>query len=96
MKMSMHNDDWKLALKTLASIGYLGHLTAEFVLTVGRTQLAVKGDRREADMQFTAADLEFIQVHGAGLTPAADFDRATRDDINHLKECLARAAGPAR
>ena len=88
--------DWKLVLQTLAAAGYQGHLTAEFVLTVDRTPLAVMGDRREADMQFTEADLKFIQVHGAGLTPAADYDRATRDNITHLKECLASAVGAAR
>ena len=29
--------DWRVVLQTLASIGYQGHLTAEFVLTLDRT-----------------------------------------------------------
>jgi sugar phosphate isomerase/epimerase len=80
--------DWKVVLQTLKSIGYKGHLTAEFVLTFDRTPLAVSSEKREADMRFTEADLKFIQDLGSGLIPAADYDRAVQDNITHLKALL--------
>ncbi len=80
--------DWKVVLDRLKSIDYRGHLTAEFVLPVDRTPLAVTGEKREDDMQFTESDLKFIQDHGSGLIPAADYDRAVLDSITHLKKFL--------
>ncbi|HZS04373.1 MAG TPA: sugar phosphate isomerase/epimerase family protein [Blastocatellia bacterium] len=81
--------DWKEVLGTLKEINYRGRLTAEFVLPVDRTPLAVSAEKREADMQITEADLKFIQEHGSGLIPAAEYDRATESNINHLKGILA-------
>ena len=80
--------DWKLILDTMKAIGYKGHLTAEFVLPLDRTPVSRQGEKKEADMQFSAADLKFIQDHGSGLISAADYDRATEANITHLKKLL--------
>jgi sugar phosphate isomerase/epimerase len=81
--------DWRATLGALKEINYQGRLTAEFVLTLDRTPLAVMGEKREADMQFTDADLKFIRDMGSGLITAADYDRATESSIRHLKAILA-------
>jgi sugar phosphate isomerase/epimerase len=80
--------DWREVLGALREAGYAGHLTAEFVLPIDRTPLATSGEKRESDMEFTAADLKFIQDHGSGLISAADYDRAVKDNIDHLKRYL--------
>jgi len=36
-------------------------------------------------MEFTEADLKFIQEHGSGLISAADYDEAVEANIKHLK-----------
>ncbi len=77
--------DWTEVISTLKSVNYQGHLTAEFVLQLDRTPLAVSGEKRESDMQFTEADLKFIQGRGSGLISAADYDRAVEANIRHLK-----------
>jgi sugar phosphate isomerase/epimerase len=77
--------DWTEVVSTLKSINYQGHLTAEFVLTLDRTPMAAQGEKRESDMQFSAADLKFIQDMGSGLISAADYDRAVETSIRHLK-----------
>ncbi|MDQ3013008.1 MAG: sugar phosphate isomerase/epimerase [Acidobacteriota bacterium] len=81
--------DWSEVVSTLKEINYQGHLTAEFVLTIDRTPLAVMGEKHESDMQFTAADLKFIQEHGSGLISAADYDKAVEANIRHLKSAGA-------
>lgn len=81
--------DWSEVVSVLKEINYQGPLTAEFVLTLDRTPLAVLGEKHESDMQFTEADLKFIQEHGSGLIPAADYDRAVEANINHLKSAGA-------
>lgn len=81
--------DWTEVINVLKEINYQGHLTAEFVLTLDRTPLAVLGEKHEGDMQFTEADLKFIQEHGSGLIPAADYDKAVAASINHLKSAGA-------
>lgn len=78
--------DWKAVLKTLEEIGYDSYLTAEFVLPVDRTPLAVITEQKESDMEFTAADLKFIQDHGSGLISAEEYDRAVESNINYLKQ----------
>jgi sugar phosphate isomerase/epimerase len=77
--------DWSEVISTLKEAGYQGPLTAEFVLTIDRTPLAVSGEKRESDMEFTEADLKFIQEKGSGLISAADYDKAVEANINHLK-----------
>lgn len=77
--------DWAEVIATLKSINYQGPLTAEFVLTLDRTPLATSGEKRESDMEFTAADLKFIKGFGSGLITAADYDRAVEANIKHLK-----------
>jgi D-psicose/D-tagatose/L-ribulose 3-epimerase len=77
--------DWAEVVATLNSIHYQGHLTAEFVLTLDRTPVAAQGEKHEGDMQFSDADLKFIQDMGSGLISAADYDRAVETSINHLK-----------
>lgn len=77
--------DWAEVVSTLESINYQGHLTAEFVLTIDRTPLAVSSEKRESDMKFTAADLKFIHDLGSGLISAADYDKAVEANIKHLK-----------
>ncbi|MBL8168848.1 MAG: sugar phosphate isomerase/epimerase, partial [Acidobacteria bacterium] len=59
--------DWREVVNTLKEINYQGHLTAEFVLTLDRTPLAIAREKHESDMEFTEADLKFIQGHGSGL-----------------------------
>ncbi|MDX2033101.1 MAG: sugar phosphate isomerase/epimerase family protein [Blastocatellia bacterium] len=77
--------NWTEVLDTLKSIDYQGHLTAEFVLPLDRTPLAVSGEKHESDMEFTEADLKFIQEHGSGLIPAVDYDRAVEANWRRLK-----------
>jgi sugar phosphate isomerase/epimerase len=77
--------DWAEVINTLKEIDYQGPLTAEFVLTIDRTPLAVSGEKRESDMEFTAAELKFIQDMGSGLISAADYDKAVEANIKHLK-----------
>ncbi len=77
--------DWAEVVNTLKEIDYQGPLTAEFVLTIDRTPLAVSGEKRESDMEFTAAELKFIQDMGSGLISAADYDKAVESNIKHLK-----------
>jgi sugar phosphate isomerase/epimerase len=81
--------DWSEVVATLKSIDYQGHLTAEFVLPMDRTPLAVTGEKRESDMQIHDADLKFIQEHGSGLISAADYDAAVEANIRHLKSAGA-------
>ena len=80
--------DWGALLGALRDAGYDGHLTAEFVLPVGRTPGATSREKRESDMEFSASDLEFIQGMGSGLISAADYDRAVEANITHLKRFL--------
>lgn len=80
--------DWKQLLGALKSVGYTGHLTAEFVLPIDRTPLAVLFERPESEMEFTEADLKFLRDHGSGLISEADYDQATKDSIDHLKPLL--------
>lgn len=77
--------DWSEVIRTLESINYQGHLTAEFVLTIDRTPLALSSEKRESDMQFSEADLKFINDLGSGLISAADYDKAVESSIRHLK-----------
>ena len=77
--------DWAELINTLKEVDYQGPLTAEFVLTIDRTPLARSGEKRESDMEFTAADLKFIQDMGSGLIGAADYDNAVEANIKHLK-----------
>ena len=42
-------------------------------------------EKRESDMEFTEADLKFIQELGSGLISAADYDRAVEANIKQLK-----------
>lgn len=77
--------DWAEVVGILKEINYQGHLTAEFVLPIDRTPLAISGEKRESDMEFTEADLKFIQDHGSGLISAADYDKAVESNIKHLK-----------
>jgi D-psicose/D-tagatose/L-ribulose 3-epimerase len=81
--------DWSEVVSVLKEVNYQGPLTAEFVLTLDRTPLAVLGEKHESDMQFTEADLKFIQEHGSGLIPAADYDRAVEANIKLLKSAGA-------
>lgn len=80
--------DWSAILGAMKDIGYQGHLTAEFVLPIDRTPLAVMGEKRESDMEFSEADLKFIQDHGSGLISAADYDKAVAENIGYLKALL--------
>jgi D-psicose/D-tagatose/L-ribulose 3-epimerase len=81
--------DWTAILAAMKEIGYTGRLTAEFVLTIDRTPLSISKEKRESDMEFTAADLKFIQGHGSGLISAADYDQAVKDNIDYLKGLLS-------
>ena len=81
--------DWAEVISTLKSINYRGHLTAEFVLTIDHTPLALSSEKRESDMEFTEADLKFIRHLGSGLIGAADYDRAVESSIKHLKSAGA-------
>jgi len=80
--------NWSEVLSAMKESGYKGHLTAEFVLPLDRTPLAVSAEKHESDMDFTAADLKFIQDKGSGLISAAEYDQAVADNINHLKRLL--------
>jgi len=80
--------NWSEVLSAMKESGYTGHLTAEFVLPLDRTPLAMSAEKHESDMDFTAADLKFIQDKGSGLISAAEYDQAVADNINHLKRLL--------
>ena len=77
--------NWSEVIGALESINYEGHLTAEFVLTIDRTPLALSSEKHESDMEFSDADLKFINDLGSGLNSAADYDRAVETSIRHLK-----------
>ena len=77
--------NWAQVINTLKEVNYRGHLTAEFVLPVDRTPLAITSEKRESDMEFSAADLKFLQNTGSGLITAAEYDRAVESNIKHLK-----------
>lgn len=77
--------DWPRLIQALNDAGYDGHLTAEFVLQIGRTPRAAVSEKRESDMEFSETDLEFIQGMGSGLISAADYDRAVESNITFLK-----------
>ncbi len=77
--------NWSEVIGALESINYEGHLTAEFVLTIDRTPLALSSEKHESDMEFSDADLKFINDLGSGLISAADYDRAVETSIRHLK-----------
>jgi D-psicose/D-tagatose/L-ribulose 3-epimerase len=80
------NLDWPKLIQALREAGYDGHLTAEFVLQIGRTPNAAVSEKRESDMEFSDTDLEFIQGMGSGLISAADYDRAVESNITFLRE----------
>ena len=80
--------NWSEVLSAMKESGYKGHLTAEFVLPLDRTPLAVSAEKHESDMDFTAADLKSIQDKGWGLISAAEYDQAVADNVNHLKRLL--------
>lgn len=80
--------DWARIVGALGDIGYHGHLTAEFVLTLDRTPIALMSEKRESDMTITAEDLKFINDMGSGLISGADYDRAVETSIETLKHHL--------
>jgi D-psicose/D-tagatose/L-ribulose 3-epimerase len=77
--------NWREVLDTLESINYQGHLTAEFVLTIDRTPLAVGDEKPESDQAPSSFDMKFIEYMGSGMISAADYDRAVQANIEHLK-----------
>jgi sugar phosphate isomerase/epimerase len=77
--------NWPRLIEALKDAEYDGHLTAEFVLQIGRTPNAAVSEKRESDMEFSESDLEFIQGMGSGLISAADYDRAVENNIQFLK-----------
>lgn len=80
--------DWGEVVNTLQSINYQGRLTAEFVIPMDYTPIARAKAKKEDDQQYSAAELKFIEEHGSGLLSAADYDRATEQNINHIKRFL--------
>ncbi|NDD63071.1 MAG: sugar phosphate isomerase/epimerase [Acidobacteria bacterium] len=80
--------DWTKIVGALREIGYDGHLTAEFVLTLDRTPIALMSEKRESDMTITEADLKFINDMGSGLISGANYDHAVETSINTLKSHL--------
>jgi D-psicose/D-tagatose/L-ribulose 3-epimerase len=80
--------DWARIVGALREIGYEGHLTAEFVLTLDRTPIALMSEKRESDMTINEADLKFINDMGSGLISGADYDRAVETSIATLKSHL--------
>jgi len=84
--------NWREVLSVLKEVNYQGRLTAEFVLPLDRTPLALSAEKREADLEFTEVDLKFLQDHGSGLISAADYDQATESNIHYLKDILSELA----
>jgi D-psicose/D-tagatose/L-ribulose 3-epimerase len=80
--------DWTQVLGALKEAGYTGALTAEFVLPVDRTPLAQAGAKKDFDISYSEADLEFIREHGSGPISAEDYDRAVEANITYLKKLL--------
>jgi D-psicose/D-tagatose/L-ribulose 3-epimerase len=64
--------DWREVIETLKEVNYQGHLTAEFVLPIDRTPVAIQREKLESDMSFTEADLKFIGNLRSGLISAAE------------------------
>jgi len=81
--------DWSEVIGILKEVNYQGPLTAEFVLTIDHTPLAVSSEKHESDQEFTEADIKFIRHHGSGLISAADYDKAAETSIRHLKSAGA-------
>ena len=80
--------DWTQIIGALREIGYAGHLTAEFVLTLDRTPIALMSEKHESDMTIHDADLKFINDMGSGLISGADYDQAVESSITHLRSRL--------
>jgi sugar phosphate isomerase/epimerase len=79
--------DWEAIVRELASIGYVGHLTVEFVPALDRA--AQIGDASEAG---GGASIEkFLRDHATGAVPEALYERYTADSIAHLRAALGAA-----
>ncbi|HEX6021430.1 MAG TPA: sugar phosphate isomerase/epimerase [Solirubrobacter sp.] len=79
--------DWEAIVRELASIGYVGHLTVEFVPALDRA--AEIGDASEAG---GGASIEkFLRDHATGAVPEALYERYTADSIAHLRAALGAA-----
>lgn len=79
--------DWEAIVRELASIGYDGHLTVEFVPALDRA--AEIGDASEAG---GGASIEkFLRDHATGAVPEALYERYTADSIAHLRAALGAA-----
>jgi D-psicose/D-tagatose/L-ribulose 3-epimerase len=77
--------NWQEVIDTLKSIDYQGHMTAEFVLTIDRTPLAVGGEKTESNDELSGAHTKFIEYLGSGMISADQYDRAVEANIEHLK-----------
>lgn len=82
------NFDWEEIVGALKSIKYKGRLTAEFVIPLDRSPIGLAKENKEDDIESSDANAKFIQEHGSGFLSAADYDRATEQNINHIKKFL--------
>ncbi|MBE2315515.1 sugar phosphate isomerase/epimerase [Solirubrobacter sp. CPCC 204708] len=81
--------DWDAIVRALHTIGYQGHMTAEFVPSLDRSSISEReiGDASEAGGG--VAMEKFLRDHSTGAVPEAYYDRCAQASIDHLRAALA-------
>jgi D-psicose/D-tagatose/L-ribulose 3-epimerase len=83
--------DWTAIVGALQTIGYQGHMTAEFVASLDRSVISDReiGDASEAG---GGPGMEkFLRDHATGAVPEVYYDRYTQESIDHLRAALAES-----
>ncbi|RKQ87262.1 sugar phosphate isomerase/epimerase [Solirubrobacter pauli] len=84
--------DWSAIVRALQTIGYQGHMTAEFVASPDRSAVSDReiGDASEAG---GGPGMEkFLRDHSTGAVPEVYYDRYAQQSIDHLRAALAESA----
>ena len=78
--------------RALQTIGYAGHMTAEFVASLDRSVISEReiGDASEAG---GGPGMEkFLRDHSTGAVPELYYDRYAQQSIDHLRAALTASA----
>ena len=89
------NWDWPALIDTLKEIGYDGALTAEFVMPIDRSPVAVHRDVEEAT-EMTVGMETFIRDHGSGALSDAYYTKMVRESAEFLTPLIAPVTAGAR
>ena len=84
--------DWTAIVRALHTIGYEGHMTAEFVASLDRSAISDReiGDASEAGGSVGME--KFLRDHSTGALPEVYYDRCAQESIEHLRAALAASA----